>query len=442
MPRRLLHLLAASFLFVPLTRAQAPPPGAHRPDEVREDPSAQLLRDAEAALEKQDYKTAETKLKALAAKKPNDPQVLYDLGYAQESNNEEADAAKSYAAAIAADGGIAEPRVALGLLDARLGRTDDARRQLKAAAAIVTAAPTLRGRALRALARLDATSLPDDAREELVQAIRLSGEAPGDAELTAELADHAGDTTDSAIAYRRALAANPDDLDATAGLAHILLRQDKPADAEALLRPALDKHPDDPRLVTQMAAALATEGKTQEAVPLLENLRARNPATAADPAVTAMLARLYAVDGNPKAEPLYRDLIAAHPADPSLEDALGSVLVKEQKYAEAETILTKAVRDRAGFHSDPDWAEAGGHLAFAASRAGHPAVTLQALAARATVLPDSAASLFLQATAFDTLHQYPQAAKAYRAFLAMANGKFPDEEFEARHRLVALKSTH
>jgi hypothetical protein len=30
--------------------------------------------------------------------------------------------------------------------------------------------------------------------------------------------------------------------------------------------------------------------------------------------------------------------------------------------------------------------------------------------------------------------------RAYRAFLSVANGKFPDQEFQARHRLIALQN--
>ena len=64
---------------------------------------------------------------------------------------------------------------------------------------------------------------------------------------------------------------------------------------------------------------------------------------------------------------------------------------------------------------------------------------MQALTARATVLPNSAASLFLEAIAHDALHQNKDASRAYKAFLTMAGGKLPDEEFQARHRLVALE---
>ena len=108
-------------------------------------------------------------------------------------------------------------------------------------------------------------------------------------------------------------------------------------------------------------------------------------------------------------------------------------------FAEAQTLLTKAVAMRSSFPSDAEWGEAEGHLAFTASRNHDPHLTLQALAERATVLPNSPTSLFLEATAHDTLHQNKDAERSYRAFLALAGGKYPDQEFQARHRLIALE---
>ena len=57
---------------------------------------------------------------------------------------------------------------------------------------IQTAAPELRGRALRALAHLDETSNPAAAREELLAALKLTAETPDDVLMGAELADRAG----------------------------------------------------------------------------------------------------------------------------------------------------------------------------------------------------------------------------------------------------------
>ncbi len=68
-----------------------------------------------------------------------------------------------------------------------------------------------------------------------------------------------------------------------------------------------------------------------------------------------------------------------------------------------------------------------------------PETTLQALTLRATVFANSPSTLFLEATAHDKLHHIKQATDLYKQFLSVANGKFPDEEWEARHRLITLE---
>ena len=66
-------------------------------------------------------------------------------------------------------------------------------------------------------------------------------------------------------------------------------------------------------------------------------------------------------------------------------------------------------------------------------------MTLQVLDLRAKISAETAGSLFLRATSYDKLHQVKQASAAYQAFLTLANGKFPDQEWQARHRLIALE---
>ncbi len=417
------------------------PPGTHSVDDhAQQNAVSDAIREAESSLEKQDYKTAEAKLKVLAASDPKDGRVQYDLGFAEERNGEEADAAKAYAAAIAAMPEFAEPKVALGLLDARSGHIEDAHKQLTDAAMIQTAAPELRGRALRALAHLDETSNPAAAREELLAALKLTPETPDDVLMGAELADREGDAADAVPAYQRALKLMPGDLDATAGLAHALQHEGKLADADVVLSAALKEHPNDVRLVAQAASLYAAQGKAAEAIPRLEQLRGSDAKMASDPDMTRLLAQLEYMNGdNVKAETLYTQLLAANPNDPMLLDALGSAQVKQGKDAEAEATFVKAVKLRAEFHDDQAWGEAEGHLAFAASKNNDPQTSLAALDARSTVLPNSPTSLFLQATAHDKLHQNKQAIAAYKAFLALAGDKFPDQTFEAQHRIIALE---
>ncbi len=425
------------------TPAQRPADEAQTAAAKQTNATSDRIRQAEGMLEKGNYPAAEELLEQLAAANSGDARLQFDLGFTEERNGQEAAATQAYAAAIAADGTMAEPKIALGLLEARLGHPEAARGPLRAAADSSSATPQLRGRALRALARLDESTNPSAAVDDLFRATKLTGEQPEDAELSASLARRSGKPEDAEAAYRRVLAADPSDIGAISGLAGILQSQGNLPEADALLRPAAAAQPENPQLSTRLAALDAAEGKLPEAIALLTTLRKGDAQTAADPAVTRFLAHLELVSGDgAAAEPLYKSLLAADPDNPQLLDELGSTLVREQHFAEAETALTRAVGLRSAFHDDAAWGETAGHLAFAASRNGDPRGALQALAARATVLPNSPASLFLEATAYDTLHQKKEAVTNYKAFLAVASGKFPNEEFEARHRLVTLEHEH
>jgi Flp pilus assembly protein TadD len=433
--------LLATFLIAGRSTAQNLPAGTREADSPSsQDAISTQIRSAESALESGNYADAIAALKPLAAAQPKNGHILYDLGFAQEHTGDDTAAAASYKAAIAADPSLAEPQLALGLIDARNGRADAAHRELQSASNLSDADPAFRARALRSLAILDERTDPDASRDELLAALKLTPETPADILLSAHLAEHANAFPEAEAAYRRLLAITPNDPDATAGLAHALSAQGKTAAAEALLTSALKTTPADPRLLSQLAAVYGAEGKPEQAIPMIEQLRASDSAAAANPAITRLLAHLYTLTGDSaKAEPLFRTLVAQNSNDPMLLDDLASSLVEQQSFAEAQTLLTKAVAMRSGFPSDSDWGQAAGHLAFAASRNHDPHMALQALAERATVLPNSPASLFLEATAHDTLHQYKDAERAYRAFLALAGGKYPDQEFQARHRLIALE---
>jgi Tfp pilus assembly protein PilF len=408
-------------------------------DHTREDAAAARVQAAEAALEKGDYKTAESALKALLIDRPKDARVLYDLGFAQEHNGEDADAEASYRASLAADPNNALAGVGLGLLEARHGQTTEAHRELAAAASAKDAVPDVRARALRAMAALDVKSDPGQASAEVLQAIQLTGEIPSDADIAGQAALRTGSPADAEKEFARELANDPDDVNARLSLAQALKAEGKLGEAQTTLEAGVDAHPEDARLVAALAAVLSAESKDDQAIAALESLRAKDASAAQNPAITSMLARLYAMNHREAdAEPLFRALLAARPDDPELADALGGVLLRQAKYAESEQVLQKAVARRNAFADASAWAEAESHLALAAQRNHHPELALQALHARDTVLPNSPASLFLEATAHDALHQYKDAERLYRAFLQSAGGKFPDEEFEARHRLIAL----
>ena len=441
-----LTLLTFSTAILPVVNAQLPAgtTDTTQPQTQQPDP---LRAQANEALDKQDYPTALKLLTTLAEKHPTDPHILYDLASTQDALDQTSAAETTYRRAIAADPNLFEPHLALGLLLARNHQLPAARTELTTATTLDAPDPALKARACRALARLDLQTQPPDpsaASDALLAAIKLTTETPDDILLSAEIAEAANDLPAAEAAYRRLLASHPGDPDATAGLTHLLRREQKPGDTNAntekLLTDALAKTPDDPTLNAQLAGLYADQGKIAEALPIAEKLHAADPQNTA---VTRLLARLYNRNGQyDKSEPLFASLISSSASpDPTLLDARADALIHLHRAAEAEALLKRAVAQPDAFPSKEDLGLAASHLAFAASQNNDPTITLQALAIRDKVLPQSPSSLFLSATAHDKLHQVKLAVDLYKQFLSVANGKFPDEEWEARHRLIALEHT-
>lgn len=437
-------LVVALILSAPNSHAQLPAGTTDTTAPQAAAPDAALLTQANHALEAHDYAAAEKLLTTLTHDSPNDPHLLFDLGLTEDNLDHAAEAEAAYRAAGTADPKFVPAHVALGLLLARQGKLPEARTELLAAAALPPDDPAVTARALRALAKIDLATNAADARDELLAALKLTPETPADIQLSAQIADSLNDLPLAEAAYRRLLTVVPADPETTAALAHVLLREKKPAEAEVLLATALRDNPDDTALTAQLARAYLAEddpAKSALAVPLVEALHMRHPEEAS---VTRLLARLYAQTGLPaKADPLYVALLKQGSNDPTLLDDYGSNLIHLAHFSEAETVLKRAVADPKAFPTPEDLAAAYSDLAFSASENNDPTMTLHALDLRATVLPNTAGSVFLAATAHDKLHQYKQASELYKQFLTMIEvmpkGKFADQEWEAKHRLIALE---
>ena len=424
-------------------------------------PQAALIQQANDALAAGDFAAALKVLTGLNAQTPNNPQVLYDLGLTLEALAPETPpptapgsapltAESCYRRSIAANPLFPAAHVALGLLLARTARPAEARGELLTATQLPDIAPALKARAYRALARLDLQSTPSNptaASAELLAALNLTPEAPEDILLAAAIAESAADLPAAESAYRRylALPGNTSDPQAVAALAHVLLAERRPADAEALLTPALAAHPSDPALAALVARADLASGdpaKAARAIPLLEKLHAANPQ---DANITRLLARVYLdTDAPDRADPLYAALLAAQGAnpDPTLLVDRAEALLRLHRPGAAETLLKQAVANPAAFPTHAALGDAATHLAFAAAEIDDPRTTLQALALRATVLPPSPSTLYLEASANDSLHQIARAIDLYRQFLAAAGTDYPDQAAQARQRLAALAATN
>jgi tetratricopeptide (TPR) repeat protein len=404
------------------------PPGTSNPDEPRQQQTlADPLNDAESAIADQHYPAAANQLDVYLSAHPTDARALFDRGYVADAQKQTADAESWYRKAIAADPKQFESRLALGPKN-----DPGAREQLYVAAQLDPNPPNpvAKAQADRALARLIRSSDPTGARDALVNALQLTPETPDDTLLAAEIAAAAGNSDLAEQAYRRVLDANPNSSGASAGLAHLYMSEKKYTDAQPFVEAALRRDPDDPALNAQLAAILSAQGKQADALALLEKVHQLEPRSAS---VTGMLADAEFQAGNlDKADALFQQLLAAEPNDASLLDARGQVLIRQQHYDDALASFRKAASAK------PDDVDAWSGIAFADSELHQYADELQALSMRSKFAPDNPTCLFLRATAYDNLHQTQAAADYYHRFLAAAQGKFPDQEWQARHRLIAL----
>jgi tetratricopeptide (TPR) repeat protein len=387
---------------------------------------------AEASIATSDWKTAETRLKAYLAVHPADARALFDAGYVADSQDHLNDAAALYRRAIAANPKSFEAHLSLGLLLARQKDLQEARGELLAATQLDPgeAGPALKARAWRALASIDEDTDPAAASKDLLEALKLSPETPNDTLLAAELAEKTGQTDAAEAAYRRVLAADPHSITATTGLAHILIGRKQYPEAQTLLRGAIASAPDDPTLNAQLAAVLVAQDDA-DALPLLQKLHSAHPA---DAAIARILAQALAIAGDyAGSDRLYLQMLAATPSDAGLLIAHGQNLIHQAQMPEAMAVFEKATQ------LDPADADGWSGLAFAASRAGHPDVTIHALVMRSQLLPENASTLFLWAISYDSLHQKQQAAAYYHRFLDAAGDKMADQEWQARQRIQILE---
>jgi len=390
------------------------------------------LTQAESAIEKGDYASAEPLLTKLVATTPENYQAWFDLGFVYSNLGNSADSIAAYRKSVAIKADVFESNLNLGLMLAK-GGDPEAEQFLRAATLLK---PTAHGdeghaRAWLSLAHLLEKSKPEEAIAAYRQAAAL---IPKDVEphLSAGfLLQNQNHFADAEQEYRKALAIDSTSGDALAGLANIYMRGQRFADAQEVLRQLVGLRPEDPAAHMQLGRVLAAAGKNEEAVLELQTAAKLVPG---DPALQQDLADLYAETGKyPDAEAAYRQLLKANPADAQCHYGLGVALLRQRKFAEAEQELLTAARLK------PDFGAAYGDLAVAANENKHYELAIRAADERAKYLPEIPMSYFLRATAFDHLRDYKQAAANYHKFLEVANGEYSDQEWQARHRLIAIE---
>ena len=363
---------------------------------------------------------------------PNHYLAWFDLGFVQNALGNIAESIAAYRKSVAAKPDVFESNLNLGLMLAK-NNQPDAEQFLRAATKLKPTSRADEGhaRAWLSLAHVLEASNPDEAVAAYRQAAALQPKDPEPHLSAGQLLEKRNLQTDAEQEYRQALALAPDSGEAVIALANLYMHGRRFSEAEEILRKITAMHPEEPTARVQLGRVLAAEGKRDEAIAELE---AAAKLASEHMTLQRDLADLYAAAGqHEQAEKKYRLLLASRPNDAELHHALGSALLKQHKFPDAQDEFYAAVKLK------QDFAAAYGDLAVAANENKNYALAIQALDARGKFLPEIPVGYFLRATAYDHLRDYKHAAENYHRFLEVASGKYPDQEWQARHRLIAIE---
>ena len=431
--RRTRLFLMTTGLTLALVRAPAaeppqnPAPKTSQPATQKlRNPLNDLLDEAQAALDKNDYEAAIPPLQKFIAEKPDVAFAHFQLAYAYTALKRPDDARQEYERSIALDPKMPEAQLNLGVLLLE--------RQPAAAVAVLRRAVEL---------------LPSESRPRYLLGLAQ---------------ERSGDFSGAAESFAGATRLDPKDLDSLTRLGQVLLRLGKSADAEGKFRAALELQPNSPEALQGLAQSLDQQKKPQ-AVDAYRNYLAAEPddkaarlrlvhllveqqkydeavaETAKDnagqPATVDDLKLRADIEINQKkldeAITTLRRAIALAPNDAQLHGGLGRIYLEKRQFADAEKELKAALeldRNNLAYWKD---------LSSTYYLAGNCQAALAALDVIGKAAAGGAGTWFIRALCYDKLNQVQPALDAYRKFLELDENKNPDQVWQANQRIHVLE---
>jgi tetratricopeptide (TPR) repeat protein len=397
-------------------------------------PPAEIAR-AEALIQKQNYAAAEPLLRNfLSGDAGNDPEnyvAWFELGFVENGLGKTYDSIAAYRKSVAAKPDVFESNLNLGLQLAKTGGPD-AEQFLRAATQLQPTSHVAEGRerAWLSLAHVLEKTKPEEAITAYKQAAALQPKDPEPHLSAGQLLEKQEQFSDAEHEFKLALALDPSS-EAVTGLANIYMRGRRFPEAEAELRKIVTAHPDQADARIQLGRVLAAGGKYDDAIAELQTGAKLAPK---DVSLQRDLADLYVeAKRYDQAEAAYRALLTSAPNNAALRQSLGKSLLEQKKFADAQKEFLEALK------INPQLGSAYGDLAFAASENKDFPLAIKALDTRVKYLPEEPITYFLRASAYDHLKNVKLAVANYRLFLKAANGKYPEQEWQAKHRLIAIE---
>src|SRR6195256_4492105 len=412
----------------PTAFAQSPTkqPTQPRPQKVA-NPLNDLLDEAQRNIDSNNFESAIAPLQKFIAEKPDAAFAHFQLGYTYTALHRTDEARAEYERAITLDAKMSEAHLNLGILLLNS-------QQYAAAVTPLTKAVEL----------LPAQSRPRS--------------------LLAVAQDRSGDQEAAARSFEGVLHLDPNDLTANHYLGDLELRRNKPAEAEARFRHALEIRPDAPEILQGLAQSLEVQSKPEAADVYRKYLVVMPGDSSARAHLIHLLLNAQEYDaalgeldrtdaGKPPsldslrmradiqiAQKKWDDAIAAlqqavrlAPRDSQLIGGLGRVYLQKRDFPAAEKELKAALQlDGNNLLYLKD-------LSSTYYLSGNCPATLATLDVIAKAEPTASGAWFIRALCYDKLHQFKPALEAYDKFLALEQGKASDQIWQAQQRSKVLR---
>jgi len=297
---------------------------------------------------------------------------------------------------------------------------------------------------------------------------------PGQKQPLRDLAvaqSRSGDAAGAAESFEALLRLDPDDVDANTYVGSEFMRKNRPQEAEARFRHALEHHPGFHPALLGLAMSLEAQKKPGEAVDAYRQSLARVPNHDTRVRIVRLLMRqeqydaaLAELDRVPKVElgrpddpipPLevlklradiqiaqkkwddsivtLREATVLSPNDAQLHGGLGRMLLQKRDFAAAEKELRVALRldgKNLAYWKD---------LSSTFFLGGDYPAALATLDEIAKMEQPGAGVWFIRAICYDKLNQPKLALEAYQKFLELDQDKNPDQVWQAKERSKVLQ---
>jgi len=383
------------------------------------DPSAAGTK----ALEEQKYEEAARLFGEAVTKTPDDAYARFHLALSLSLLNRDAESAAEYKKVLASQPGLYEAQLNLGVVLLRMKQPDEAVPLLDSARK--QKADQYRPNYYYGEALL-ASSNFEGAEAALRAALTIDAKRPEAQLAMGRAVAKQGRVKESAVWFAGAASADASYRDALLELAALHEGAGNGAEAAEIYK----QFPENTGARERLGVLMLAGGDATGAVAELEKAVQTSP-TAANR--FALATAYLKAKQNDRALPLIAAAAEQEPKNVELRLTLGRLRREAKAYDPAAREFFVATQiDPA---SKAAWSEFASTLFLLGNYQG----TLAAFDKLKALGEESAAQWYLRALCYDRMQLYKEALPAYEKFLAMSDGKSPEEEFKARQRIKVAK---